>query len=93
MFALALLTNNSVFLFRAKILRKPANWSQQSCPFKKNSALISIGERKGIAFSARVPFSCFLRQIVAVQVVFLAAKHGSFSLFVFLCVLYSLFIR
>ena len=36
---------------------------------------------------------CFVRQLVAVQIVFWAAKHGSFSLLVFLCVLYSLFIK
>jgi hypothetical protein len=30
---------------------------------------------------------------VAVQIVFWAARHGSFSLLVFLCVLYSLFIK
>ena len=34
-----------------------------------------------------------MRQLVAVQIVFWAAKHGSFSLLVFLCVLYSLFIK
>ena len=44
-FALALLTNNSVFLFRAKILRKPAIVAAIMSLQKTNSVLIPIGER------------------------------------------------
>ena len=84
-FALALLTNNSVFLFRAKILRKPAIGRSNHVP-PKNQLRAHFYWGENIAF-------CFARQLVAVQIVFWAAKHGSFSLLVFLCVLYSLFIK
>ena len=84
-FALALLTNNSVFLFRAKILRKPAIGRSNHVP-PKNQLRAHFHWGENIAF-------CFARQLVAVQIVFWAAKHGSFSLLVFLCVLYSLFIK
>ena len=84
-FALALLTNNSVFLFRAKILRKPAIGRSNHVP-PKNQLRAHFHWGENIAF-------CFARQLVAVQIVFWAARHGSFSLLVFLCVLYSLFIK
>ena len=80
-----MLTNNSVFLFRAKILRKPAIGRSNHVP-PKNQLRAHFHWGENIAF-------CFARQLVAVQVGFLAAKHGSFSLLVFLCVLYSLFIK
>ena len=84
-FALALLTNNSVFLFRAKILRKPAIGRSNHVP-PKNQLRAHFHWGENIAF-------CFARQLVAVQIVFWAARHGSFSLLVFLCVLYSLSIK
>ena len=80
-----MLTNNSVFLFRAKILRKPAIGRSNHVP-PKNQLRAHFYWGENIAF-------CFARQLVAVQIVFWAAKHGSFSLLVFLCVLYSLFIK
>ena len=91
-FALALLTNNSVFLFRAKILRKPAIGRSNHVP-PKNQLRAHFHWGENIAFSARVPFSVSCGSLWLVQIVFWAAKHGSFSLLVFLCVLYSLFIK
>ena len=55
-FALALLTNNSVFLFRAKILRKPAIGRSNHVP-PKNQLRAHFHWGENIAFSARVPFS------------------------------------
>ena len=66
-------------------------WSQQSCPSKKPTPCSFPLGREYSLLCARSIF-CFVRQLVAVQVGFLAAKHGSFSLLVVLCVLYSLFI-
>ena len=86
-----MLTNNSVFLFRAKILRKPAIGRSNHVPPKKPTPCsFSLGREYSL-LRARSIF-CFVR-LVAVQIVFWAAKHGSFSLLVFLCVLYSLFIK
>ena len=67
-------------------------WSQQSCPSKKPTPCSFPLGREYSLLRARSIF-CFVRQLVAVQIVFWAAKHGSFSLLVFLCVLYSLFIK
>ena len=67
-------------------------WSQQSCPSKKPTPCSFPLGREYSLLRARSIF-CFARQLVAVQIVFWAAKHGSFSLLVFLCVLYSLFIK
>ena len=67
-------------------------WSQQSCPSKKPTPCSFPLGREYSLLRARSIF-CFVRQLVLVQIVFWAAKHGSFSLLVFLCVLYSLFIK
>ena len=67
-------------------------WSQQSCPSKKPTPCsIPLGREYSLLRARSI--LCFVRQLVAVQIVFWAAKHGSFSLLVFLCVLYSLFIK
>ena len=89
---ISLADNQQCILIPGENTPQACYWSQQSCPSKKPTPCSFPLGREHSLLRARSIF-CFVWQLVAVPIVFWAAKHGSFSLLVFLCILYSLFIK